>query len=138
MKPAKVFYLAGFIESWGRGYEKISNAFKKEQLQIPQFQQVRGGVLATIQREVFVALNKQNGGNDGGNGGNVTVMELTERQRKILDLIKAHPTVSVAQMAVMMAVKKRSTERELAILKKQGIIAREGSARAGRWIILKP
>ena len=77
------------------------------------------------------------GGDDGGNGGNVSVMELTERQRKILDLIKAYPTVSVAQMAVMMAVKKRSTERELAILKKQGFIAREGSARAGRWIILK-
>ena len=50
---AKVFYMAGFIESWGRGYEKIKNAFIKEQLQIPTFEQVRGGILASIPRERF-------------------------------------------------------------------------------------
>lgn len=58
--------LAGFIENWGRGYVKIKNAFEQENLQIPTFEQVRGGVLATIQREKFVALNKQNVGNDVG------------------------------------------------------------------------
>ncbi|MBQ8959304.1 MAG: putative DNA binding domain-containing protein [Bacteroidales bacterium] len=135
---AKVFYLVGFIESWGRGYEKISNAFKKEQLQIPLFEQVRGGVLATIQREVFVALNKQNGGNVGDSVGGLSVMELTERQRKIIDLIRMDPTITVTQMSVIMSVIKRTIERELAILKKEGVIAREGSARFGRWIILKP
>lgn len=118
-----------------------------ENLQIPTFEQVRGGVLATIQRERFVAINKQNGGNDGGNGGDdvgnnvgnnvgdVMVTELTERQCKILDMIKAYPTVSVAQMAVMMSVKKRTVERELAVLRKKGIIAREGGPRTGRWIV---
>ncbi|MBQ6771208.1 MAG: hypothetical protein IJP44_09575 [Bacteroidales bacterium] len=123
--------MAGFIENWGRGYEKIKNAFEQESLQVPTFEQVRGGVLATIQRERFVALNKQSGGNDG----DVSVMELTERQSKLLDLIKAYPTVSVAQMAVMMSVKKRTVERELAVLRKKGIIAREGSPRTGRWIV---
>lgn len=136
---AKVFYLAGFIENWGRGYEKIKNAFVSENLQIPTFEQVRGGVLATIQRERFVAINKQNGGNDGGNVGDdvgdVMVTELTERQHKILDMIKAYPTVSVAQMAVMMSVKKRTVERELAVLRKKGIIAREGGPRTGRWLV---
>lgn len=114
-----------------------------ENLQIPTFEQVRGGVLATIQRERFVAINNQNGGNDGGNGGDdvgknvgdVMVTELTERQYKILDMIKAYPTVSVAQMAVMMSVKKRTVERELAVLRKKGIIAREGGPRTGRWIV---
>ena len=138
---AKVFYLAGFIESWGRGYEKIGDAFEKEKLQIPVFEQVRGGVLATIQREIFVALNKQNvgdsGGNVGDNVGDVSVVELTERQQKILDLIKENPTISAAQMSVMMSVIKRTIERDLAVLKKQGIITREGGARAGYWKIFQ-
>ena len=133
--------MAGFIENWGRGYEKIRNAFAKENLQVPTFGQVRGGVLATIQREVFVALNKQSGGDNGGDGGDndgyVSVMELTERQRKILSFIKAYPTVSVAQMAVMMSEKKRTVERELANLRKKGVIVREGSPRIGRWVIIK-
>ncbi len=99
--------------------------------------------MATIQRERFVAINKQNGGNNGGNGGDdvgknvgdVMVTELTERQHKLMGMIKAYPTVSVAQMAVMMSVKKRTVERELAVLRKKGIIAREGGPRTGRWIV---
>lgn len=94
--------------------------------------QVRGGVLATIQRERFVALNKQNGGN---NVGDVTMMELTERQSKILNLIKVYPTLSVAQMSVMMSVMKRTVEKELAVLRQKGLIAREGDPRTGRWIV---
>ena len=57
MLIAKVFYLAGFIESWGRGYEKIRKAFESEKLQFPKFEQVRGGMLATIPRERFVTIN---------------------------------------------------------------------------------
>ena len=95
--------------------------------------------MATIQRERFVALNKQNGGNDGddvgNNVGDMSVMELTERQCKILDLIKENPNISAAQMSVMMSVIKRTIERELSILRKKGLIAREGSPRTGRWIV---
>ena len=34
---AKVFYLAGFIKSWGRGIEKICEACKSDDLPIPEF-----------------------------------------------------------------------------------------------------
>lgn len=132
---AKVFYLAGFIESWGRGYEKIKSAFAKENLQIPTFEQVRGGVLATIQRERFIELRNQN---VGDNVGDVSVMELPERQKKILNLIKDNPYISATQMSVMLSVIKRTIERELAVMKKNGIIYREGNARTGRWVIYSP
>ncbi|MBQ6276376.1 MAG: hypothetical protein IJK62_06700 [Bacteroidales bacterium] len=123
--------MAGFIESWGRGYEKIKSAFAKENLQIPTFEQVRGGVLATIQRERFVELRNQN-------VGDVSVMELPERQKKILNLIKDNPYISATQMSVMLSVIKRTIERELAVMKKNGIIYREGNARTGRWVINPP
>ena len=55
---ANVFYLAGFIEAWGRGYEKIRNAFKAEKLEMPVFEEVRGGFMATIKREKFMAIQK--------------------------------------------------------------------------------
>lgn len=132
---AKVFYLAGFIESWGRGYEKIKSSFARENLQVPAFEQIRGGVLATILREKFVALNNQN---VGDNVGEVSVIEMSERQRKIIDLIKENPTISASQMSAMLSVIKRTVERELSVLRKRGVIAREGSARSGHWLILKP
>ncbi|MBR6082911.1 MAG: putative DNA binding domain-containing protein [Salinivirgaceae bacterium] len=130
---AKVFYLAGFIENWGRGYEKIKESFTKENLQVPSFEQIRGGILATIRREKFIALNKQN---VGENVGDVSVIELTERQRKIVNLIINDPTISATRMSVMMSVIKRTVERELAALRKQGVIAREGNARTGHWRII--
>ena len=79
---ANAFFIAGFIESWGRGYEKIRTEFTKEKLQMPVFEEVRGGFMATIQREKFMSvqygkngLSGNDSGNDGGNdrgndGGN--------------------------------------------------------------------
>ena len=34
-KMAQVFYRAGFIEAWGRGYEKIIKVFDKSNLKRP-------------------------------------------------------------------------------------------------------
>lgn len=73
--------------------------------------------------------------NVGDNVGVVSVMELTERQRKIINLIKDNPYISATQMSVMLSVIKRTIERELAVMKKNGIIYREGNTRTGRWVI---
>ena len=51
------FYLAGLIESWGRGYYKIRSGFELAGLRVPTFDVFRGGVLATIDRELFVKQN---------------------------------------------------------------------------------
>lgn len=129
---AKVFYLAGFIESWGRGYEKIRDAFLKEELTVPTFAQVRGGVMATIKRERFANLNQAN---VGENVGNLSVIELTDKQQKIIEIITQDPTITATQMSVILSVVKRTVERELSTLRQKGIISREGSARNGRWIV---
>lgn len=135
---AKVFYLAGFIESWGRGYEKIANAFYEENLEIPTFEQVRGGVMANIKRERFAALNKFDvGDNVGDNVGDLSVIELTEKQQKIIEIITQNPTITATQMSVILSVVKRTVERELATLRQKGIISREGSTRNGRWVVNK-
>ncbi len=63
---ANVFYLAGFIEAWGRGYEKIREAFEKEKLEVPVFEEVRGGMMATIKREKFMAIQAKSGDVENG------------------------------------------------------------------------
>ena len=49
---ANIFYLAGFIESWGRGYEKIRTQFESVNLPMPTFEVARGGVITTMLRTV--------------------------------------------------------------------------------------
>ena len=53
---AQVFYRAGFIEAWGRGYEKIMKAFDKANLKRPEFTVEQGGVTAVIYREIFMSV----------------------------------------------------------------------------------
>lgn len=55
-KMAQVFYRAGFIEAWGRGYEKIMKAFDKANLKRPVFTVEQGGITATIYREIFMSV----------------------------------------------------------------------------------
>ena len=150
---AKVFYLAGFIESWGRGYEKIKDAFEKENLQIPTFEQIRGGVLATIQRERFVALNKQNGGdvsaaidqvNDPLND-QVKLLQLTDNERKVYYFIKefdhvndqVNDRLTTIYIAKKLSLSYSTIKRILRVLKQKNLVQRVGSDKTGFWEIVK-
>ena len=82
---------------------------------------------------------KENGGINGGkDGGDVALIELTIIQKDIIDLIRADKTISIDQMAVKMAVKKRTLEREIANLKQKEYLSRIGSPRWGQWEVNIP
>lgn len=134
---AKVFYMAGFIESWGRGYEKIKNAFMREQLQIPSFEQVRGGILASIPRERFAALNKQN-------VNNIVDTQLSERQRKIYLMVQnwsiSEPLdepLNTTSISKLTGISLSTVKRELTVLQQKKLIIRVGGRKEGHWEIIK-
>ena len=69
---ASVFYKAGFIESWGRGYKKIREEFEKAGHPVPTVEESGGGVLVTIQRktiEDIIASRDKSGGVNNESGG---------------------------------------------------------------------
>ena len=74
---------AGFIETWGRGINKIRQGLKKMGLPEPTIENHVSGTLITIYRNVGV-----NGTNNTNNVGNMSETNLTERQRFILSSIK--------------------------------------------------
>ena len=141
---ANVFYKAGFVESWGRGFKKIAEEFERVSLPLPTIEENGGGVMAIIQRktidEVIAERDGDDGvnGGDGGNvGGNVAVMKLTYRQQLILSFIAKHSDITAKQMAVMSGIPQRTIERELSLLQKADMICRVGAPRTGRWKRLK-
>ena len=62
----------------------------------------------------------------------------TDIQKSIIDLIEVDASISIDQMAVKLAVKKRTLEREIANMKQKGYISRTGSPRSGRWEVIIP
>lgn len=66
----------------------------------------------------------------------MSVVQLTDRQKKICDLVKGNSFISSRQMSVVLSVVKRTIERDLAAMQKKGVLIREGNTSAGRWVLL--
>ena len=62
--------------------------------------------------------------------------KLTERQQKILNLIKESPTITGKQMSEILSVSQRTIERDLSALQKFGVLKHEGKDNDGKWIIM--
>ena len=81
---------------------------------------------------IFASSEKQNVGDFVGD---MSETKLTERQQKILKLIKKLPTISAKQMSETLSVTTRTIERDLSMMKKAGVLKREGKDNNGLWII---
>lgn len=133
-KMAQVFYRAGFIEAWGRGYEKIMKAFDKANLKRPEFKVEQGGVTATIYREIFMSVR----GNAISNQTEPIQAEQDTQKttQKILDLISLNPYITRNEMAIECAVTPDAIKLQLKKLKDKGVIRRVGADRGGYWEII--
>lgn len=102
-----------------------------------------------IKREVFYAI--QHGGRidpktgrlitpddkvDEKDNDKVKLSQLTERQRRIVSIIKLDIKVTAEGIKQYFTESLSTINREITALKKAGILAREGGDRNGRWVIL--
>ena len=154
---AQIFYLAGLIEQWGRGYEKIHDAFVREHLMQPTFEQARGGILVTIPREKFIAI--QTGKSIGAELSTTpddqtsqksvqkSVQKSTEKQQAIYDLIKnkgsleplnepLNELLNTERIALLLDIPYSTAKRIVKDLEQKGLIVRVGSKKNGYWEIL--
>ena len=72
----------------------------------------------------------------GDHDGDVSETKLTERQQKILNLIKESPTITGKQMSEILSVSQRTIERDLSTLRKKGVLKREGKDNDGIWVLI--
>ena len=118
-----------------------AKAFKAENLEMPVFEEVRGGFMATIKREKFTAIQK--GKNFVKDFVKDFAKDLSERQKVILELIYNNPFISAKEISEKISEKisgktitDRTIQTDIAKLKKIGYLRREGGRKEGRWIII--
>ena len=153
-KIANVFFKAGFIDTWGRGFQKIRDGFEADGIPMPQIENFCGGVRVTIERTVFVKLSHV--GSSVGSDVTSSVIslspvKLTKRQQVILGIIHRFVVEHVVEGVVEAGVEipsalsiakqidtsSRTVQRELAYLQAQGIIRRVGADFSGYWEIIE-
>ena len=130
---ANVFFKAGFIDTWGRGFQKIRDGFEPAGIPMPKVENFCGGVMVTIQRTKFIQM--MNVTSDVSSSvSSLSTVQLTDRQKKIRELIQKDSFISAQQMSVVLSVVPRTIWRDLADLQKKGVLIREGNTSAGHWI----
>ena len=122
------------MEKRGSGLTRICNETKaldgyRDELK-PKFKST------PTQFQTIIYASSDNS-NVGDNVGDVSGTKLTERQQKILNLIKGIPAITGRQMSETLSVSQRTIERDLSALQKSGILKREGKDNDGIWIIKK-
>jgi hypothetical protein len=62
--------------------------------------------------------------------------KLGSTRARIVQLMRAHPTVTVTKLAAELRLSRNAIDKNVQILKKNGVIERIGPARGGHWEVL--
>lgn len=130
----------GLIEKYGSGIRRIVASFASEKLPIPIFQNISDGFMVTI----FDGKTDNDTNNDTDNDTNDTDndtdndADVTDnRLNKILRLLEDDRQLTVTKLAKLADVSKSTILRDIAKLKKKGMLERVGTEKGGHWKIIK-
>ena len=129
---ANVMAQLDYMEKRGSGLTRICNETKSLNGYNDKLKPIFKSTSSQFQTIIF---SLQNTKNVGDNVGKMSEMKLSERQQKILNTIKESPTISTKQMSVIMSVSQRTIERDISLMKKLGLLMREGADNNGIWIV---
>lgn len=121
---AHVYYLAGFIESWGRGIEKICESCREDGAPLPKYDITGNSVMikfiASEDRIVRTSLDR-----------------VTEPEKEVLSLLLEDPAYTYAVLADKLGISRKTVSLRIKQLKEKGILQRIGSDTKGHWQINK-
>lgn len=138
---ANVLYSTSYIEKWGSGVKRITDACAYRNVETPTWTTDGYFVTVTFKRPDFNANGTKDGTKDDTKDG---TKELSDRQIDILSMIAEDCTITSPKISQKMSQKMsqkesslRTIKRDLADLQLKGFITREGGRKNGHWVILK-
>ena len=126
---ANVMAQLDYMEKRGSGLTRICNETKALDGYKDELKPVFKSTPTQFQTTIYASADTQN-------DGDMSETKLTERQQKILNLIKESPTITGKQMAETLSVSQRTIERDLSAMQKKGIIKHEGKDNNGVWQLI--
>ncbi|MBQ7023127.1 MAG: HTH domain-containing protein [Akkermansia sp.] len=115
-----------YMEKRGSGLTRICNETKALDGYKDELKPVFKSTPTQFQTIIYATTDSQN-------VGDLSERQLPDRQLKILKMIQASPTISAKAMSETLSVSPRTIERDIASLKKMGILHRQGKDNDGVW-----
>ena len=129
-----MFYSLNLIESYGSGVRRAKEALRANAS--PSLEYVLDNkdddytnVIIKINEEFMETVQNSN-----KNEIHKTTQETTQ-QGRILEIIRRHPRITIKELAVELGLTYDGAKYHVSKYKKEGILERKGSTKAGEWII---
>ena len=118
-------YLAGFIEGWGRGIEKICEACKEDGLPVPEFTVNPGDIMVKFTAPEDKVVHGP------GKVIDMVTERVTEQEYEVIELLRIDQGYTYTDMAENLGVSRKTVSDRIKSLKEKGVIIRVGSDTRG-------
>jgi ATP-dependent DNA helicase RecG len=139
---ANAFFLSGYIESWGRGIEKIARECAEHAIEPPDYDSGMSGLMLTFHASAaYLALINPIAPSPlratVETLGKTLGKTLEKTPTRILELLRKNPDLTVAEIAVAISKSQSAVQRSILKLQVEGKLRRAGSRKIGHWEVLK-
>src|SRR5690606_30218687 len=130
---ARVFYLRGLVEQWGRGIQKIVGLLERADLPSPEIEVGGGAVAVRFLPSGYVVPTR-------------VQHDLSERQQAILKVLAEGGQMLPRQLHALLPaafnvdgeeIEARRTREALVELRSFGLVGHQGFGRGSRWFLVR-
>lgn len=119
---AKIFYLAGYIERYGSGIQRILTSFAEAGLPEPEFRTDAWSFTLTMHKDIFTEEY-------------LAQRELSERQLQAIPILRKQKSISKREYQDLVSVSPRTALNDLTLLVNKGVLVRTGSGKSSRYTL---
>ncbi|MFJ7145042.1 ATP-binding protein [Pseudomonas protegens] len=142
---ASAFFRAGYVESWGRGIEKIFSECRKHGIGSPLFDISLSGLMLTFRADPAQLV-------EALGGAALALLETTTQETaqetaqeissetvrgQIIVLLRQQPSTTRRDLARRLGLSPDGTKYHLDKLRLEGVIRHRGPTKGGRWEVLE-
>ncbi len=128
-KIAEFLHQYEYVKEFGEGIDRMFNEMKNAGLPEPEYTNNAFMLNVTIRNNT----NGSENGSDGSENGNDIIINLTDNEKLVYEVIASNPEITRQKMIEMLGLSIRTLDRIIKSLKNKGIIKRIGADRGGYW-----
>jgi len=117
---ATAFFRSGYVESWGRGMDKMKNLCLEAKIPVPQISCKGNDFWTVFRKDIF---NKED----------LSKLGLNERQIKAVLYVKENAKITNSEYQTLNSVSKRTATNDLTDLVSQSILRKIGTSGSNIW-----
>ena len=140
---ASAFFRAGYVESWGRGIEKINRECQIHGIAPPVYDPSMSGLMVTFRANPEKLTTQETTQETALATGEIATQETVQTttqettQETIVKLLRAEPALTRNELAQRVGLSADGIKYHLSMLRAAKRIRHVGSTKAGYWKVLK-